>query len=98
MQDSTPEQTTGTPQFHGMSLRGVQIEITVCVGQARMSLSDLTKLEPDAVLQLDSQIDDPVEIYIGERLIARGELEESNDNTNGLAVRLTEVANMSDGV
>jgi flagellar motor switch protein FliN/FliY len=44
------------------------------------------------VLALDTRIEDPVELYVGERLIARGELQELDGAEAGqLAVRLTEV-------
>jgi flagellar motor switch protein FliN/FliY len=39
-----------------------------------------------------------VELYIGDRLIARGELQEMDDGSGRLAVRLTEVADLSGGV
>lgn len=80
------------------SLMGVQIEIMVSVGKTRLSLSDLVKLEKDSVLQLDSRIEDPVDIYVGERLVARGELEEMDPEGGRLGVRLTEVADMSEGL
>lgn len=54
----------------------VPIEITISVGKARPLIRDLLKLGKDAVLPLDKNVDDPVELYIGDRLIARGELEE----------------------
>ena len=47
------------------------------------------------MLTLDSSIDDPVELYIGDRLIARGELQELGDDSGRLGVRLTEVADFS---
>lgn len=75
----------------------VPIEITVSVGRARPLLRDLLQLKRDAVLSLDRKIDDPVELYIGERLIARGELTELDAGEGGgLAVRLTEVAQAKD--
>ena len=80
------------------SLMGVQIEITVSVGKTRLSLSELVKLEKDSVLQLDSRIEDPVDIYVGERLVARGELEEMDPDGGRLGVRLTEVSDMSEGL
>lgn len=77
----------------------VPIEIVVSVGQARPSVRDLLRLKPDAVLALDRRIDDPVELYVGDRLIARGELEEvEGDPAGGLAVRLTEVADLGFGL
>ena len=80
------------------SLMGVQIEVTVSVGKTRLPLSELIKLEKESVLQLDSRIEDPVNIYVGDRLVARGELEEVNEENGHLGVRLTEVADLSGGV
>jgi flagellar motor switch protein FliN len=73
----------------------VPIEITISVGKARPLIADLMKLGRDAILPLDRRVDDPVELYVGDRLIARGELQElSGDQEGQLAVRLTEVANL----
>jgi flagellar motor switch protein FliN len=77
------------------SFLGVPIEVTVSVGKARPLVSELVELRRDSVLTLDSTVDDPVEIYIGDRLIARGELQEIGDDTGRLGVRLTEVADFS---
>ncbi len=77
----------------------VPIEITISVGKARPQVRDLLKLERDAVLALDRRVDDPVELYVGDRLIARGELQEMEGEQAGqLAVRLTEVANLRGGL
>ena len=77
----------------------VPIEITVSVGRARPLLRDLLMLKRDAVLSLDRKIDDPVELYVGERLIARGELTELDPaDGGGLAVRLTEIARINDAL
>lgn len=74
---------------------GVPIEVTISVGKARPLVSELVELRRDSVLTLDSTIDDPVELYIGDRLIARGELQEIGDDSGRLGVRLTEVADFS---
>lgn len=77
----------------------VPIEITISVGKARPLIRDLLMLEKNSVLPLDRRVDDSVELYVGERLIARGELEElDGDHKGQLAVRLTEVANLQDGL
>ena len=77
----------------------VPIEITICVGKARPLVRDLLRMGRDAVLALDRKVDDPVELYIGDRLIARGELLElDGDQAGQLAVRLTEVANLRGGL
>lgn len=77
----------------------VPIEITISVGRARPAVKDLLRLSRDAILPLDRRVDDPVELYIGDRLIARGELTEvEGDPAGQLAVRVTEVASMKDGL
>ncbi|WP_417240134.1 FliM/FliN family flagellar motor switch protein [Celeribacter halophilus] len=77
----------------------VPIEITISVGKARPLVKDLLKLQSDSVLPLDRNIEDPVELYVGDKLIARGELQEMDDGKAGqLAVRLTEVADLKNGL
>ncbi len=77
----------------------VPIEITISVGRARPRVQELLRLGKDTVLPLDRRVDDPVELYVGDRLIARGELTEmEGDKAGQLAVRLTEVANLKSGL
>lgn len=77
----------------------VPIEVTISVGRAKPLVRDLLRLSKDAVLQLDRRVDDPVELYVGDRLIARGELTElEGENAGQLAVRLIEVANLRGGL
>lgn len=79
------------------ALRSVPIELRICVGRANPTLSDLLELDRDAVLPLDTEIDDPVEVMIGDRLVAMGELIEQDDGQPGqLAVRLTEIVDLGD--
>ena len=77
----------------------VPIEVNVCVGKARPLIRDLVTLGENAVLILDSKVDDPVELFVGDRLIARGLLEEKEGDTSGqLVVRLTEIADLQDSL
>jgi flagellar motor switch protein FliN/FliY len=85
----------GNRQARAGGFLGVPIEVTISVGKARPLVSELVELRRDSVLTLDSTIDDPVELYIGDRLIARGELQEIGDDSGRLGVRLTEVADFS---
>jgi flagellar motor switch protein FliN len=68
------------------------VEIAVCVGTARPPLGELLAMGRDAVIVLDRRIDDPVDIRVGDRVIARGELQELEDGSGRLGVRLTEIA------
>ena len=72
-----------TRQTRTGAFLGVPIEVTISVGKARPLVSELVELRRDLVLTLDSTIDDPVELYIGDRLIARGELQEIGDDSAG---------------
>ncbi|WP_179380982.1 FliM/FliN family flagellar motor switch protein [Jannaschia marina] len=75
------------------ALSRVPVEITISVGRAHPTVSELLSLKRDAILPLDRHVSDPVELYAGDRLIARGELQEvEGDGSGRLAVRLTEVA------
>lgn len=90
MDDPAPEPARARAgAFHG-----VPIEVTISVGKARPLVSELVELRRDSVLPLDSTLDDPVELYIGDKLIARGELQELGEDGR-LGVRLTEVADFS---
>ncbi len=88
-----------TPSESNNMFGDVPIEITISVGKARPKIKDLMHLEQGSVLELDKRIDDLVELYVGNRLIARGELQELQGDQQGqLAVRLTEVVNLQDGL
>ncbi|MCW1949956.1 MAG: FliM/FliN family flagellar motor C-terminal domain-containing protein [Octadecabacter sp.] len=81
-----------TPTTPSHPLRNVPIEVTISVGRARPLVRDLLDLGENAVLPLDKRIDDPVDLVVGGRLIARGQLEQlEGSDTGQLAVRLTEV-------
>lgn len=80
----------------GHPFEGVPIEVTVSVGKAHPKIKELLALENEAVLTLDKRVEDPVELYVGDKLIARGELQEMEGEDAGrLAVRLTEIAENS---
>jgi flagellar motor switch protein FliN len=85
MTDEPPDRSADNP------FTEVPIEITVSVGHARPTVRELLDLASDAVLLLDRGVDDPVELYVGDRLIARGELQEGEESGSGLMVRITEV-------
>lgn len=93
-----PDQTTLATDMSN-PFTSVPIEITVCVGKARPLVRDLVMLGENAVLTLDRRVDDPVELYVGDKLIARGTLEEAEGDASGqLMVRLTEVVDMQQGI
>lgn len=89
----------GTSAEGGNPFTQVPVEITISVGRARPKVRELLKLKRDAILPLDRKVDDPVELYVGDKLIARGELTEmEGDQPGQLGVRLTEVVDLQNGL
>ena len=85
-------QSPQQPKRSSTPLTSVPIEITVSVGRARPMVRDLLLLGEGSVLTLDKRLEDPVELFVGEKLIAIGVLEVADGEGHGqLAVRLTEV-------
>lgn len=74
----------------------VPVDVVVSVGTARPVIGELLAMRRDMVLPLSSRVDDPVELMVGDRVIARGELEEIGEESGRLGVRLTEVVDVSD--
>jgi flagellar motor switch protein FliN/FliY len=64
------------------------VEISVCVGEVHLTVRQLMDLAPEAILSLKAKVVDPVNLYVGERLVARGELVEDDGNPDGMAVRV----------
>ena len=83
----------------GNPFNSVPVEVVVSVGKARPLIRDLVNLGENAVLTLDKRVEDPVDLYVGDRLVARGQLEElEGDQAVQLAVRLTEIADLQSGL
>ncbi|MEM9434376.1 MAG: FliM/FliN family flagellar motor C-terminal domain-containing protein [Pseudomonadota bacterium] len=71
-------------------LKDVNMEVHVSVGRAFPSVETLMQLGPQSVLTLEQTVSDPVELFIGDKLIARGHLEEvEGDDSGQLAIRIT---------
>lgn len=81
---------------HRRAIFSVQVDVVVSVGTARPVIGELLAMRRDMVLPLSTRVDDPVQIMVGDRIIARGELEEMGDETGRLGVRLTEVVDVAD--
>lgn len=57
-----------------ISTQQIQVEITIRLGRTRLSVAELARLQADDVLPLDQDALDGVDICIGDRVVARGEL------------------------
>ena len=66
----------------------VPVQVSAVLGRARMEIGDLLKLGPGAVLELDRKVGEAIDIYVNNRLVARGEVVLVEDK---LGVTMTEV-------
>lgn len=90
------DRDTSESNKHRRAIFSVPVTVVVSVGQARPVIGELLAMRRDMVLPLSSRVDDPVQIMVGDRVIARGELEEMGEESGRLGVRLTEVVDVSD--
>ena len=74
---------------HGGLLDSVKVALTVVVGEAGTTLGELFKLQENAVLIIDRQVGQPVDLVINGNVVARGQLVVVGDN---FGVRITEIA------
>jgi flagellar motor switch protein FliN/FliY len=66
----------------------VPVRISVVLGRTRMPVSELLHMDVGTVIELDRQVGEAVEIYINDRLVARGEIVLVE---NRLGVTMTEI-------
>ena len=77
------------------SIFDVAVTVNISVGRTKLSIAELLELRPEAIVALTASIEDPIDLTIDDKVIARGELIESEDGT--LAVRVTEIEEPNDG-
>ncbi|CAL8971178.1 flagellar motor switch protein FliN [Rhodoplanes serenus] len=66
----------------------VPVQVSAVLGRARMEVGELLKLGPGAVLELDRRVGEAIDIYVNNRLVARGEVVLVEDK---LGVTMTEI-------
>jgi flagellar motor switch protein FliN/FliY len=66
----------------------VPVQVSAVLGRARMEVGDLLKLGPGTVLELDRKVGEAIDIYVNNRLVARGEVVLVEDK---LGVTMTEI-------
>jgi flagellar motor switch protein FliN/FliY len=66
----------------------IPVQISVVLGGAEMQVSQLLKLGRGAVVELDRKVGEPVDVYVNNRLIARGEVVIVEDK---IGITMTEI-------
>ena len=74
----------------------IPVQVSAVLGRATMQVSQLLKLGRGAVVELDRKLGEAVDIYVNNRLVARGEVVMVEDNR--LGVTMTEIVKGDRGI
>lgn len=74
-------------------LRDVELDVKIELGRSRMLVDDVLRLGEGSVVELDKLAGDPVDVFVNNRLVARGEVLVLNDN---FCVRINEIVAKND--
>jgi flagellar motor switch protein FliN len=66
----------------------VPVTVSAVLGKTRMEVSQLLKIAPGQLLELDRRVGEAIDIYVNNRLVARGEVVVVEDK---LGVTMTEI-------
>jgi flagellar motor switch protein FliN/FliY len=88
--ETTPEQVTAR-NFD--LLLDIPLEVTVELGRSRLALRDLLGLAAGSVVELGKLTEEPLDILVNGKLVARGECVMVNDK---FGVRLTDIVSRSE--
>ena len=69
-------------------LSDVNLKVRIELGRTRMYVEDVLRLDRGSVVELDKPAGEPVDVFINDQLIARGEVVVLNDT---FCVRVTEI-------
>ena len=66
----------------------VPVTVSAVLGSSRIAVGDLLRITPGAVLELDRRVGEAIDIFVNERLVARGEVVVVEER---LGVTMTEI-------
>lgn len=66
----------------------IPVQVSVVLGRTAMPVNQLLKLGRGAVVELDRKVGEPIDIYVNNRLVARGEVVVVEDR---IGVTMTEI-------
>jgi len=69
-----PAAAAPTSEPRARSIDDVPVKIAAVLGKTRIDIAQLRALGDGAVIELDKKVGEPIDLYVNDRLIARGEL------------------------
>ena len=85
----------GAPARELEAVYDIPVQVSAVLGRATMQVSQLLKLGRGAVVELDRKLGEAVDIYVNNRLVARGEVVMVDDNR--LGITMTEIVKSDRG-
>lgn len=89
--DATAADAQSPPAENGANvslLENVEIDVTLRFGERRLPLREIGELRSGSVIELDKSLQEPAELLLGDRVVARGEVVIVDGN---YGLRVTEV-------
>lgn len=85
MSDTPELNTPTTDEQEGVerpmeALYDVPVQVSAVLGRALLPVHQLLKLGRGAVIELDRKVGEPLDIYVNNRLVARGEVVQQGEN------------------
>ena len=72
--DSSEAETENRTAADLEAMFDVPVQVSAVLGRSRMDVGQLLKLGPGAILELDRKVGEAIDIYVNDRLVARGEV------------------------
>nr|CRH07436.1 putative flagellar motor switch protein FliN [Candidatus Magnetococcus massalia] len=74
-------------------LLDVPLVVSIRLGSVSMPIKDLLRLNKGSLVELEKEADDPLEIYVNDRLLAYGEVVMIKDK---LGIRITDIVSLKE--
>jgi flagellar motor switch protein FliN/FliY len=73
----------------------IQLRLSARLGQVEMQIGEIMKLTPGSVIDIDRLVDEPIELVVNDRPIARGEIVVVQEN---FGIKITEIISQKERI
>lgn len=87
VEDSQNSSSTANPEDLA-AVYDVPVQVSAVLGRANMQVNQLLKMGRGAVIELDRKVGEAIDVYVNNRLVARGEVVVVDDH---LGITMTEI-------
>ncbi|MEQ3747586.1 MAG: FliM/FliN family flagellar motor C-terminal domain-containing protein [Henriciella sp.] len=89
------ERRKDSPQnMQPRAVYSLPVDVIISLGQKRLSVAEVLKLQVDTIVPLQERIDDPLQIIVDNKVLAHCELIEIDEGQ--LAVKITKILDATD--